>query len=245
MVKIFSMMEDSRFSDFTDVLGYLGNAVVLNCGDISQARSRCSLFHPSVLSIDEEKAYLLPVFTSLLCWNIYKTGSVLLETCKGTFALTLAVGEELADCMPETLFGQKMRAAEFLMKIRESVRKARSQDKISRVRTFFSKIGLYSNLVGYDYLLEAVNGAVKDPASLKNLSVNVYPRIAEQHNTSAKCVERGIRNAIDVVVSRGRLTDVANRDYGAYFGKYERMTNGRFLAFVVQNVVGDERSNAE
>ena len=244
MIKIFSMMEDSRFSDFTDVLGYLNDAVVLNCGDIRYAESRCSVYRPSVISLDEENAALLPNFTALLRWTSCRTGTVELETCKGLFRLTLAVGEDCSEYFPETLFGRRMRASEFLIRIREYAKKVRKQDKISKVRNFFSKVGLFSNLVGYDYSLDAVGKAVSEPDSLKNLSVQVYPNIAKLHNTSAKCVERGIRNAIDIVVNRGRLADVANRDYGGYFGKYDRMTNSQFLAFLLENVIGPDRKES-
>lgn len=139
MIKIFSMMEDSRFSDFTDVLGYLNDAVVLNCGDIRYAESRCSVYRPSVISLDEENAALLPNFTALLRWTSCRTGTVELETCKGLFRLTLAVGEDCSEYFPETLFGRRMRASEFLIRIREYAKKVRKQDKISKVRNFSAK----------------------------------------------------------------------------------------------------------
>lgn len=57
--------------------------------------------------------------------------------------------------------------------------------------------GISQNLKGYLYLKEAVMLAVRNPEITFELTKVLYPRVAEKYDTTAKCVERSMRHAID------------------------------------------------
>ncbi len=104
------------------------------------------------------------------------------------------------------------------------------------VNGFFTKIGLYPNLKGHDYLLYAVEEVFKNPNYLHSVTKNLYPTVAKRFETTACGVERNIRNAIEVVFNRGKLQSVANGYYGGNFDKYEKPTNSEFIGFLMSLV---------
>lgn len=101
-----------------------------------------------------------------------------------------------------------------------------------RVGMFFTKIGLSRTLKGYAYLIEATNEVNVEPSLLGNLTKGLYPRIGRKFGVSGSIVERGIRNAVESTVSKGKFSDVANGLYGGNFSKYEKPTNGEFISFI-------------
>jgi len=109
----------------------------------------------------------------------------------------------------------------------------KATERAYAISAFFIKIGLYSNLKGFDYLIEAVEEVFKDSRMMHSLTKELYPKLAERFQTTIGGIERGIRNAIDIVCDRGKLCGVANVYYGGNFSKNERPTNGEFISFLV------------
>ena len=114
----------------------------------------------------------------------------------------------------------------------ETVREELTVEGVRAVRGFFFKIGLYSNLMGFDYLICAVGEVFHNPRCLHSITKDLYPKIAKQFKTTATGVERNIRNAIETACNRGKLREIANTFYGANFSKYEKPTNGEFISFI-------------
>ena len=72
------------------------------------------------------------------------------------------------------------------------------------IRRLLIKIGIRVDLDGFDYLVSAVELAIKDAELAKKLCDGLYGRVAEKYNTKAYCVERSIRSAIEkAYVHRG------------------------------------------
>ncbi|MBR2384238.1 MAG: sporulation initiation factor Spo0A C-terminal domain-containing protein [Clostridia bacterium] len=101
-----------------------------------------------------------------------------------------------------------------------------------RVGLFLTRVGLFSNLKGYNYLVCAVREVVLEPLIIHSITKRLYPKIAEIFNTTSVSVERNIRNAIEIACNKGKLYTVANACYNANFTKYEKPTNGEFIAFL-------------
>ena len=102
-----------------------------------------------------------------------------------------------------------------------------------KVVLFLNRIGMFPNLKGYTYLLTAVNEIIKEPSLMYSITKVLYPKIASIFSTTPNGVERGIRNAIEVTCNKGKLYMVANTYYNGNFTKYEKPTNGEFIAFLV------------
>lgn len=101
-----------------------------------------------------------------------------------------------------------------------------------RADVFLNRIGMFSNLKGYTYLLSAIKELAKDPLIMHSITKELYPRVAKNFQATPIGVERSIRNAIETTCNKGKLYLVANTYYNGNFSKYEKPTNGEFIAFL-------------
>lgn len=65
------------------------------------------------------------------------------------------------------------------------------------VKLTLLRIGIRCDLTGFDYLCYAVERAIAEPNSLKNLCKGLYAIIASEFETTPANVERCMRHAID------------------------------------------------
>lgn len=80
------------------------------------------------------------------------------------------------------------------------------------------ELGIPPHFRGFLYLREAVRMAATDPDTLASVTKSLYPQIARQHATTASCVERSIRHAIDVAWRKGEA-DTFSQFFGCPCGK--------------------------
>ena len=69
-----------------------------------------------------------------------------------------------------------------------------------------------------------------------SLSHQLYPCIAEHYHTSASCVERSIRHAIELAWKRGNLTAVQEIFGRSLNLSYEKPTNGEMIAILSEKI---------
>jgi len=98
------------------------------------------------------------------------------------------------------------------------------------------EVGIPMHVHGYHYLLDAVHLTLTLPETSVNLSQYLYPCIAQHFHTSASCVERSIRHAIDMAWRRGNLTAV-----DGLFGRslnltYDKPTNSEMIALLTEKI---------
>lgn len=100
----------------------------------------------------------------------------------------------------------------------------------SRIYFALIEVGIARRLDGFDYLKEAIMLCLEDVDYQNNLSKRLYPAIARQYNTSATCVERSIRHAVETAWLRGRLS-VLQREFGNTIDSERgKPTNSEFIA---------------
>lgn len=98
------------------------------------------------------------------------------------------------------------------------------------------EVGIPLNVHGYHYLVEAIQLTLFDPKMSTNLSRQLYPCIAEHYHTSASCIERSIRHAIELAWTRGKLAE-CNGIFGRNFNlAYEKPTNSEMIALLTEIV---------
>lgn len=98
------------------------------------------------------------------------------------------------------------------------------------------EVGIPMHVHGYHYLMDAVHLTLSLPEASINLSQQLYPCIAQHFHTSASCVERSIRHAIDMAWRRGNLTAV-----DGLFGRslnltYDKPTNSETIALLTEKI---------
>lgn len=99
-----------------------------------------------------------------------------------------------------------------------------------RVSRLLSEVGVPANLLGCAYLRTGLTLILQEPALGRTITRTLYPRIAEKHHTTIRCVERAIRHAIAQTFARS-----GGSGYRAALGRLassvgDRPTNAEFLA---------------
>ena len=67
------------------------------------------------------------------------------------------------------------------------------------------QLGIHANLSGYYYLVHAIALVADDNSYLYNIAKRLYPKIAEQFNTTSTSIDRNLRTVIRIIWERGNL----------------------------------------
>ena len=129
------------------------------------------------------------------------------------------------------IFSKPFNKDEIASYLKEKSEKIKNNDLRAKLKKIFAKIGIYSNLLGYEYLIEAIIKVSLDKRLVNSLTTELYPSLAEKFSTSEKNIERNMRNSIEVSCNRGKFFEVAN-SLGGNFTPYEKPSNGEFIAFL-------------
>lgn len=105
-----------------------------------------------------------------------------------------------------------------------------------RVTRELHKIGTPAHIKGHDYLRDAIIYVYMDTSYIRKMMGRLYPDIAAQYHTNISCVERGIRNAIEVSWNRGDM-DVLTEVFGNTVSySRARPTNSEFIAMLADRL---------
>ena len=98
------------------------------------------------------------------------------------------------------------------------------------------QMGVPAHVKGYQYLRDAIAFVTEEPNLMGAVTKELYPMVAEKHNTTASRVERAIRHAIELAWDRGNV-DMMNRYFG-YTINIERgkPTNSEFIAMIADKL---------
>ena len=104
------------------------------------------------------------------------------------------------------------------------------------IRRILLELGAPDHLAGHPYAIRAIQLCLADHKYIKHISFQLYPKVAEEFDTTASRVERAIRNLIEVAFDRGDMDMFAK-----YFGntispRKGKPTNGEFIARITNFV---------
>lgn len=106
------------------------------------------------------------------------------------------------------------------------------EDMLSKEKEILNNLGIRCNLLGYNYILDALRRIKETPDSLKNITKELYPELAGQYKTQPCNIERAIRHAIEHAWNIGNV-ELKNRIFGYTISPEKgRPSNGEFLAAV-------------
>lgn len=71
------------------------------------------------------------------------------------------------------------------------------------LRKLLKQIGMPSNIKGYYFIKRAIILVWDEPQLRESVTKGLYPRLAEEFNTTSSRIERAIRHAIEVAWQRG------------------------------------------
>ena len=94
------------------------------------------------------------------------------------------------------------------------------------------QIGVPAHIKGYHYLRDSIIMSVKRPEIINAVTKELYPSVAQKHDTTPSRVERAIRHAIEVAWDRGDV-DVLNSYFGyTIHNSRGKPTNSEFIAMI-------------
>lgn len=105
----------------------------------------------------------------------------------------------------------------------------------AQIKSLLDKLGLPSKLKGYNYLVYAVNMVIQDLSVINSISKTIYSRIAQEYKTTFSRVERSIRNAIEIVWTRGDLDYLAEQFGCKMDCDQNRPSNSEFIMMIANN----------
>lgn len=114
--------------------------------------------------------------------------------------------------------------------------KAESLDQ--RLARYLIYLGMPTSLKGFEYAISAVRMSVEQPNA--QITKVIYPKVAEQFQTSASRVERAIRHAVEAVWDRGDI-DILQHVFGNTIDPIRgKPTNIMFIRTIAKHVeLGD------
>jgi len=106
------------------------------------------------------------------------------------------------------------------------------QDIEFQVTQIMLDLGFPAHINGYNFLRTAVILSINEPNFIKNITRNLYPKIALGFETTPSRVERSIRHAIEVAWGRGNASIFQKvLGYSAEEGN-PKPTNSEFIAML-------------
>ena len=104
------------------------------------------------------------------------------------------------------------------------------------------EIGANPSLKGFEYIVDAIQELQQRPC-LKYHMMTLYEIVAEKHNCKRENVERAIRSAKDIVLTRGNLENL----YKYFPSISEKFNNANFLCtlnlYIERKAKGEENAN--
>ncbi len=97
-------------------------------------------------------------------------------------------------------------------------------------------VGVPANIKGYQYLRDAIIMSIKDSELINAVTKQLYPKVAEKHNTSPSRVERAIRHAIEVACVRGNEEALYNLFGYTVSNNKGKPTNSEFIAMIADKL---------
>ena len=164
-------------------------------------------------------------------WFAYRKSSIELITSGRGIKFDICYLDSANKIFEKYLSVTSKDAVDFAKEIKLDIYRETNKEKFSKIKSLLNRIGLYPNLSGYGYIIDALALVDKDEKVLLELTKKLYPSIAKARGVTEKSVERNIRNAIDIAFSRGKMYKEISA-FGGNLDKNEKPTNGEFLAFL-------------
>lgn len=149
-------------------------------------------------------------------------------------------------CSPETIYDRinllcTPRNAQNMLNSNDGYTKEQSDIPSDRaIEIFVTKtihsVGVPANIKGYQYLRDAIIMSIKDTELINAVTKQLYPRVANRHNTSPSRVERAIRHAIEVACIRGNEEELYKLFGYTVSNNKGKPTNSEFIAMIADKL---------
>ena len=110
----------------------------------------------------------------------------------------------------------------------------------SGIQKLLMQIGIPANLLGFSYIVTALELIALNPEYLNNITKGLYADVSEKCSSTPVRVERNIRHAIEIGFLKGNL-EMIKKIFTSYnYSDKGAPTNSNFLAAIYYYMVNNE-----
>ena len=106
---------------------------------------------------------------------------------------------------------------------------------IIEVTKLMKQLGIPANLLGYQYLREAIMISYEDEEVLTSITKFLYPDLAKKFKVQCSKIERGIRSAIEVSWNRAN-PGIMEEIFGKEVINGKRPTNTMYILSIIEDL---------
>lgn len=107
---------------------------------------------------------------------------------------------------------------------------------VSKVSEVLQEIGVPAHTKGYTYLKDAIVLVHDDVKYMMKITKNLYPMVAQRHETTSSRVERAIRNSIELTLAQGDHEALVKVFGHRIKSSNNKLTNSEFIAIVAEKI---------
>lgn len=139
--------------------------------------------------------------------------------------------EALTRCVDPGVFAKAMQEVSAGPVTAPQKNTKRSDIDVNReIRKLLTELGMPAHLKGYRCTITAIKLLIEKPDTLDSITKDLYPMVAQEHDTSASRVERAIRHGVECVWDRADYETLLSH-FGNTISRYKgKPTNGEFLS---------------
>lgn len=110
----------------------------------------------------------------------------------------------------------------------------------SGIQKLLMQIGIPANMLGFSYIVTALELIALNPDYLNNITKGLYADVAKKCSSTSARVERNIRHAIEIGFLKGNLEEIEKIFHSSSYSNKGAPTNSKFLADIYYYMVNNE-----
>lgn len=110
----------------------------------------------------------------------------------------------------------------------------------SGIQKLLMQIGIPANMLGFSYIVTALELIALNPDYLNNITKGLYADVAQKCSSTSARVERNIRHAIEIGFLKGNLEEIEKIFQSSSYSNKGAPTNSKFLADIYYYMVNNE-----
>lgn len=110
----------------------------------------------------------------------------------------------------------------------------------SGIQKLLMQIGIPANLLGFSYIVTALELIALNPEYLNNITKGLYADVSEKCSSTPVRAERNIRHAIEIGFLKGNLEMIKKIFTSSNYSDKGAPTNSNFLAAIYYYMVNNE-----
>lgn len=242
--KIYLISQSDEFE--AELKSHLGSnrfRIVGNQTNIPLALWEIKVIKPKIviLDFDNGKVDAYDIISEIRQVEIADTKFIIVADNYNHERFESALGFGVSFCMMRPcdfeLLSDKIKSLSRRISEKAILRGAKNAPDNDIVCGILNNIGIPTHCKGYSLLKSAITFATEDYTLVGNMMSRLYPKLADRHLSNVSCVERNIRNAVEIAWNRGNMDYLADIFGTSIKSKRGIPTNSQFIATIADMII--------